>query len=317
MKLLPNRTQPQNEPAPGTASRLAVIIPTRDRPRELKNLLTNLGQQTLPPSQVIVIDSGRGNPDSLRAEYPDLNMIYKKYFPPSAARQRNEGLKHVLSSIVYVGFFDDDIVPDCTAIEHVVAYLDQAIPDVAAVSLNLVNYPQMEFSNLKGLPFVERFALYSRRRGVVLRSGFQTLIGPVDEPVRVSWFPSAAIVCRREVLPPCPFDPWFQTYSYLEDLDFSYRLGRKRTLMVIPSARFIHLEPQTGKDKGFLFGKKEVLNRVHFVRKHKELSLWLCLLGLVLKAGMNLFQFLATGRVAFISRALGNLVGLTRIAFGA
>jgi len=317
MKTTPNELLSLKRSSLNTASRLAVIIPTKDRPGDLKKLLANLGQQTLPPSQVIIIDSGRGISDSLPAEYTDLKMTYKKYSLPSSARQRNEGLKYLLPSISYVAFFDDDIVLDCTAIENVIAFFNQAPPDIAAVSLNLINHPKMEFSNLKGLPFVEQLALYSRRKGVILRSGFQTLIGHVNEPTLVSWFPSGAIVCRREALPIYPFDPWFQAYSYLEDLDFSYRLGKMRKLMVIPSAGFIHQESRIGKEKGFLFGQKEVFNRVYFVRKHEEFSEWRCVLGLVLKSGMNCFQFLATGRIAFISRAFGNLVGLARVMFGA
>jgi len=311
----PNPPRTLKDPPPTGVGPLAAIIPTKDRPRELKNLLVNLEQQTLKPAQVIIIDSGRGSLDALAAEHRILNITYRKYSPPSSARQRNEGLNHLAQAVNYVAFFDDDIILDLKAIENTVAFLDQASTEVAAVCLNLTNHPRLEFPELKRIPLVERLGLYSWRKGVVLRSGFQTLIGPVREPTEVAWFPSTAIVCRRKALPLQSFDPWFQAYSYLEDLDFSYRLGKANRLLVIPSATFFHLESPHGREKRFLFGQKEVLNRVYFVRKHKELSLWLCGLGLILKSAMNLFQFLSTGRIAFLFRSIGNQVGFMRFAF--
>jgi GT2 family glycosyltransferase len=317
MKKTPNQHHALNQLKSCKANHLAVIIPTKDRPLELRNLLINLEQQSLLPEQVIIIDSGKGNSVSLATEHPKLNICYEIFYPPSAARQRNKGLKYLIPSIAYIAFFDDDIALDPSAIENAISFLEQAPPDVGAISLNLLNHPRPEFPLLKGLPIAEWLGLYSQQKGVVLRSGFQILIGTVKQPIQIELFPSGAFVCRREILSFIEFDPWFQAYSYLEDLDFSYRLGKRRKLMAIPSARFIHLESQSGKEKGFQFGQKEVLNRIYFVRKHQELSIWRCLFGLTLRAGMNLFQFTATGRVTFISRALGNFVGLARLVFHA
>ncbi len=65
------------------------------------------------------------------------------------------------------------------------------------------------------------------------------------------------------------FDEFFDGFSYLEDLDFSYTVGRRYRLAVVAGAGYAHHPPGRGDTFDFLhFGRIEIRNRIFFVRKH-------------------------------------------------
>jgi hypothetical protein len=176
----------------------------------------------------------------------------------------------------------------------------------------MVNHPAMDFAELKRTPFAETLGLYARRGGAVTASGFQTMIGPVEATTWTDWLPSGASVWRREIFRGHRFDEWYSGWSYLEDLDFSYRVGRTARLAVVSGAYFLHLQAPGGRGGGYAFGVREVLNRIHFVKKHDELSLGKCRTALALRMAMSLVLAVRDGRTGYLSRAFGNAVGLAK-----
>jgi membrane protein DedA with SNARE-associated domain len=68
-----------------------------------------------------------------------------------------------------------------------------------------------------------------------------------------------------------------------------------------------------------LFGKKEVLNRLHFVSKHPELSRPLCCLALFVRCLMSVVLGITRWQARQFKRTVGNLVGFalaSRNGFG-
>ncbi|MGE5741496.1 MAG: glycosyltransferase family 2 protein, partial [Candidatus Aminicenantes bacterium RBG_16_66_30] len=159
--------------------------------------------------------------------------------------------------------------------------------------------------------------LYSGRGGGVTASGFQTMIGPVTVTTWTEWLPSGASVWRRDIFGRFRFDEWFEGYSYLEDLDFSYRVGRASKLAVVAPARYRHLPASGGRGGGYAFGLREVLNRTHFVRKHPGLSIAKCRAALTLRLLMSLADAVRERKASSAARAFGNAVGLVRSMLGA
>jgi GT2 family glycosyltransferase len=143
------------------------------------------------------------------------------------------------------------------------------------------------------------------------------MIGPLARTEWTDWLPSGASVWRREVARANRFDEWFDGYSYLEDLDFSYRVGKSHKLAVVAGARYHHLQAPGGRGGSYTFGLREVLNRVHFVKKYPELSLRKCYAALSVRLLMSL-ALAARGRQAsFLARAFVYTVGLVRSAINA
>lgn len=299
------------------ASRIAFVVATKDRPEELRRLWRSLLAQTRRPDEVVVVDASAvpAPPPGRGTDAPFL-----RYLPvpiASGTRQRNLGVDAVGRDTDLVGFLDDDAVLDENAVAEMVRFFDQSGPDLGGAAFNLVNHPDLELADLKRTPFAEALGLYARRPGAVTASGFQTMIGAVEATVWTDWLPSGAAVWRREIFHGHRFDEWYSGYSYLEDLDFSYRVGRVYRLAVVGSARYRHLPAEGGRVSPYAFGVREVLNRVHFVRKYDELSLAKCYAALAARLALSLGLAVRERDASFAARALGNAVGLARAALRA
>jgi glycosyltransferase involved in cell wall biosynthesis len=296
--------------------KIAIIVPTIGRCDDLRRMLASLARQSRPPDLVVLVDeNGEGN--ALVSEFPQLEIFVTTFPRGSASAKRNRGIQCVAPEIELIGFMDDDIVLEPQALAAVRDFWVSSPPDLGGVSCNLVNHPPLFASRLKSLKLASRLALYDARGGVVLRSGFHTLLGYVSQTQYVEWLPSTAVVYDRQVLAQHFFDEWYQGYSYLEDLDFSYSISREYKLAVLANARFCHYPSPIGRTAPYLFGKKEVINRLYFVRKHSELSPALCCVALSIRALISTFQGLTRFEGAFFKRAWGNIVALlSRVAPG-
>jgi hypothetical protein len=112
------------------------------------------------------------------------------------------------------------------------------------------------------------------------------------------------------------YDEWFQGYSYYEDIDYSYRVGRKYKLIVLAGAKVQHLSPPFKNDRNYEMGKCQVMNRRYFLRKHDHMSLGLfywATLGLTIA---NLGEGIALKNPGLFARAWGNIAGLFQSSFG-
>lgn len=288
------------------------MIATKDRPKEILAVLKSLENQSKRPNEVIIVDGGT-RPRSENAfcsfKFP---VKYFRYFPPSAARQRNAGIKAVYSEANLVGFLDDDILLDYNALERMLAFWEGASEDTGGASFNLVNHPSLLAPKIKYSYFAKKLNLYSKKPGKVLRSGFQTIVGTVEKTTEVEWIPSTAAVWRRRVLASDHFDEWYEASSYLEDLEFSYRLAKFYRLAVVADARYFHYPAHGGRENCYIFGKREVLNRLYFVRKYPELSIFYCFFALLLRMSLTLYLFFRNGDVHFLQRILGNIAGFKK-----
>ncbi len=298
--------------------RFSFIVPTRNRPRDIRALLRNLSEQTVRPDQVVVIDASDVAQEELKCEFPQLEISYHVFEgEPSAAAQRNAGLAHADAACDLIGFVDDDIVFDPDALEKMLAFWQTAPDDVCGAAFNLVEKEEARSSVLKKSRLVSGMGLYRSETGAVAPSGWHTRLGNVKENAQVEWLISGAVLWRRDVLEKHRFDPFFQGYSYLEDLDFSYGVSRECRLMIVSNAKFQHFHHHDEWDKQrlFNFGLMEVNNRLFFVRKHR-LSVTRCYLGLIIRMMQTVLGAVVGLKLKELSRAKGNIVGLYKTIVG-
>jgi len=291
---------------------ISFVVATKDRPEELIRMWRSLRSQSRVPDEVIIVDSS-ARPSTLvgpQAAPPVLRYI--RTVVASATRQRNLGLDAVGPDTDLIGFLDDDVVLEEGAVEEMLRFFETADAGVGGAAFNMANHPPLDWPVLKRSRLAEALGLYARRGGAVTASGFQTMIGPLARTEWADWLPSGASVWRKDVLRDCRFDEWFGGYSYLEDLDFSYRVGKSYKLAVVAGARYFHLQAPGGRGGGYAFGLREVLNRVHFVKKYPEFSPGKCYAALTARLLMNLAFAARERKASFIARAFGNAVGLVR-----
>jgi len=291
-------------------AKVVFVVATKDRPRELCRLIRSLEAQTRLPDGVIVVDGGSGSVEAFCRSVRAFPVRYVRGLPPSASRQRNLGLEAAPPDAGLIGFLDDDVVLEESALEKMLGFFDGADGRVGGAAFNMLNHPPVAWPRAKLSTFTEAIGLYSRSRGAVSPAGFQTMIGQPWSTVYVDWLPTGASVWRREIFGRFRFDEWFEGYSYLEDLDFSYRVGKAYRLAVVAEAGYYHLPAASGRGNGFEFGRREVLNRVHFVRKNPELSVARCYLALASRLLMSLGLALRERDFHHVQRAWGNIIEL-------
>ncbi|MBI4819772.1 MAG: glycosyltransferase [Deltaproteobacteria bacterium] len=294
--------------------KLGVVIPTKDRPEELRTILRSIRAQSAHPAEIWVVDSSSDPVTGVVDEFGDIRVRYLRHAFPSASAQRNAGVRALSSEVELVAFFDDDITLEPGAISAVYEYWASAPKDVAGCTLNWVNFEQTPAQALKRSRFVEWLGMYSGRPGAVMPSGWHTPIGRVSENRFVDWIPSLASVWRRQVLMTFGFEERFEGYSYLEDLDFSLSVREaNHRLAVLADAGFLHLNSPKGRVSFLRFGQSEVENRVFIVRKHR-LSMSRCLLGLTGRLLATTVSGVLGRERRLLDRVLGNCVGLVRVA---
>jgi GT2 family glycosyltransferase len=293
--------------------RISLIVATKDRPDDMRRLLESLCRQAERPAEIVVVDAGSEPVEPVIAEFPELTTRYLRYWPPSAASQRNAGIRACAPTATLIGFADDDTTFEPEAFANMLSFWKDAAPDILGASFNIRNYPPRDNGLLKHSALAERLGLYSPRPGSVSLSGWQTIIGQMAEMQFVDWLPSTAVVFRRAVFDRDVFDEFFEGYSYLEDLDLGYTISRIGRLVVVVDAGFFHFPSPGGRVSARQFGRYEVRNRLYFVRKHC-LSVTRCYIGLAIRLGMSVGSGLAHWNTGLLLRALGNieeLVGQT------
>ena len=288
--------------------RLAFVVATKDRPDDLRTMLLSLLEQSHRPDQIVIVDSSADPVSAVTQAFPELDIKYIHHTPPSASAQRNIGIRAVDSDIELIGFLDDDVVLAQNALEIMLKFMQTAPENFGGCAFNLMNPPSRSVSRLKESALSRGLGLYSDKKGIVMPSGWQTLTGTVKNTTFVEWLPSGAAVWRRELFDSFRFDEFFDGYSYLEDLDFSYGVSKHHTLAIVADARYWHYPSPSGRVSQYRFGKIEVRNRLYIVRKHR-LSFPRCYLGVMIRLFMTLGSAVKTRNMDDLRRALGNCMG--------
>lgn len=291
--------------------RLAIIIPTKDRPAEVARILANIAEQGERPCRVIIVDGGVSpaiDGAVARSVFPDLAIERVAVYPPSLTAQRNAGIRAVPADATHVAFFDDDVLLEEGALEAMMRFWGEAADDVGGAGFNLTNEPYR-----KPTYFEKFFCVNADRPSMILRSGFQSKVSCIRETARVGWLPGCAMVWRRDVFAECMFDERFSGYARYEEVDFSHRVGRKRKLYIVAGARAAHLSRPESAGFSFALGRMETVNRMYFVRKSPELSVTLCAWGLFGMLLNNIVKGVSRLDRRYLERARGNLSGFASL----
>jgi glycosyltransferase involved in cell wall biosynthesis len=293
---------------------IAFVVPTKDRPDDLRKMLSSLARQTRQPDRVIVVD---GSDPPVRAVVDEfastLSVEYVRVFPPSLARQRNAGMERLGGDITVAGYLDDDIVLEPGAVQAMLEFWENAGPDIGGAAFNITNNPQPGAPRLKQV-----FGIEAARPGRMLPSGFVSSIPPQRTDIETDWLYGGATVWRRAVIGAYPYDEWFVGTGFMEDIDFSFSVRAHYRLMVVAGARLAHYSRPVRPDRQRLLGKWQIVNRMHVVRKHRARGLslaaaWYASFGLFL---LNLAAALVRRRRDPWNRARGNAEGIVSELLG-
>lgn len=290
--------------------RLALIVPTRNRPELLIKLLKTIAKQSVRPFQVVIVDGSDEPIESQIRNYLSADDTYVHVHPPSLTRQRNEGTKQLRNDITLAGYLDDDIELAPGAIEAMLRFWETSSPETGGAEFNITNIPEKKpFSDL-----IRRlFCMDSPIPGKVLCSGFCSSAFPAVKDHPCEWLCGGATIWRREILNTYKFDEWYSGWAYHEDADFSYRVFKKFPLYIVHSAKVTHNPPPFNPQKNFVLGKMTVINRYHFVKKNPELSALLFYWSTIGEFFVNILQSLWERNFDGVRKARGNLSAVYHI----
>ena len=293
--------------APPTRS--MVVICTRNRPGELEKALADVrgNSATL---EVLVADSSEPQQKiDVRRVVSQTTKCQLLDCTPGLARQRNQALDWIRShrdDVQIVHFIDDDTEPEpgyFAAVERTFA-MDRGLGGVGGV---VVNQPFPRFQIAKYV-----FALYSRRPGVVLRSGRST-IGHYEghEAVHAEWLPGCAMSYRLEAIGAVAFDDRLEGYSLGEDLYFSYALGRTHRLTIAKEARVVHHLSPVNRHSAERISRERIELLHRFVRENRDCGLrlsafWWSVVG---EAILHFVHALGARDPEALARARGVAIG--------
>lgn len=293
---------------PAARDNLSVVIPTKDHLEDLRRLLRSLSEQSVRPSEVIVVDGGALPVEPLVLERWPFAARYERVFPPGLAKQQNAGIRRVSPSSTLVAFIDDDIVLERDAVKRMMIFWRDAKPEIGGAAFNLVD----NTSRPRHVWFKSLFGLDSSKQGMLLRSGYQTKIGAVDRTIEVEWLYGGATVWRRELFNSDQFDEWFEGPGHLYELEFCVRAARGYRMVVVADARVREVAAARSWNDTPL-GRWQVVNRLYFVRKHRahpRLSLARCWGALIGQVAVNVCRGIVERDGRYLQRAYGNCTGM-------
>ena len=271
----------------------AVVICTRNRPRELKQTLRSVASQSGAEERLVLVIDGSDRDDAERTadvvqNWRDekLPFHYHRYSgTPAGTRQRNAGIDLLPESVDVVHFIDDDVTLWAGYFDALRRALDRN-PQILGVGGIIAESD--ESSPCPSVYWEHRlFLLQMNQPSRVLPSGQTTpawpLPGRTAQPAE--WLATGASSYRTSVFSEHRFDPSAKGPSpRFEDLDFSFRVAQDGPLAVVPGARCIH-RGSTRNPRGVpATAQERLVRRYWFVEKNMDrplnrLAFWWSVVG--------------------------------------
>lgn len=271
-------------------TRVSVIIATRNRPRDLEELLKSVGVQTRRPDQVLVIDASDNQETSMLVGWfsreTGLTIRYCRAKRASLPAQRNQAIGMLQDGIAV--FLDDDVVLDPSYLEVVEGFMakrsETAIGGLQGVASKAPHpKPQHAWSALGANLNTAIFWVFglpreARRQQVLSTGGYTYVAGPPSADLEVEFISGYNMCFPVSIFKEgARFDEDYGIYggwAYMEDVDFSYRLWSKlrRTNYILANARLVHHHSPIARLRDLDLYRLRVVNRFLFWRKNIRFS---------------------------------------------
>ncbi len=274
----------------------SIVIPTKNRPKELTAMFNSIIEQTRLPDQVIIIDQSKSE-NLVKATLESLvkeTTIILKYF-------HDEGIKGLVQAKAaslnfnecdVISFFDDDIVLESNYLKTIEKALVSS-PNIFGVNGVILNIPSLTFFK-RHLFSLTHFGLYKDLR--------QNVILSIDknsfEPIPVNVLSGGLSSWRKEVFDKVKFDIENNFHAY-EDKEFSIRVGRAfpNQMYIVPTAKLYHYHSAGNRQSLLKRTMTDVVEVIMLFKKNGDFSyfgfdLLMLLFGLFLNSILLSFKYL-------------------------
>ena len=217
--------------------KLAILIATKDRIDELRNLLESVSQSTLLPDKIVIVYSGE-DISSLISQYQKSLNIQIIYSPiASQSVQKSLGIKSLSEDYNWVLFLDDDLVLESNTIKILFdEYLiNPKFGGYAGFGLGISNRSTRRL-NIVVTRCLKFFRLFSDTPGTITKSGHAQPYLDHGTEVDVQWL-NGVSAWNSKVLFNYPSNQVPISYSAYEDVEFSYKVGKDNKMLFVPMAK--------------------------------------------------------------------------------
>jgi len=261
----------------------SAIIPTKNRPADLRLTIQTLLDQTLLPREVIIIDQS-SDERSRNAVHEEFGKARDRFiFTPALKYVRDPGIAGVsaarnrameLCTETIWLFLDDDVIIEPEFLEELQKVYD-ANPTIEGVSGVITNYPPPQWIPRIWMMLFSRGPFLERRLPIYWNADGLRDAGLFP----VTGFSGGLMSFRSEVARTGRFDT---RIGDGEDVDFCLNLAMKPNLVIAPRVRLKHMSSPIGRSndlwlsrfattQGFLYEK-------NWSRRwpHKIFLAWFC-----------------------------------------
>jgi glycosyltransferase involved in cell wall biosynthesis len=254
--------------------KVGVVIPTRNRPEEVLELLNSLSHSSVMPFEVIVVASGQDIESELRSIETPFNLIYRFTAVRGQVAQKSLGLQLISPDVEWVIFTDDDLLfTDCAIEVALEAAANWPASPVLGVGFSLPSTSRIVQLS-EPLRLVARFlGLDAKESGRVLKSGHGTNYLVSIDAIETQWLNGASMWRSPEVMAYSSAVPSSE-YAACEDLFFSYHQHHQGILIFSPNAKIMYQEGEVTNPESPKVFVSAAYWRLAFVRRHSELSIF-------------------------------------------
>lgn len=249
--------------------------------------------QTVKPRELVVVDASDVSQEDQILALLEGSGIELKYVTgvPGRTRQLNQGIGLCEGDPVCI--LDDDVELDARWHQAILECFEAGGPQLGGVQGVIDNLPLYGLwaRFFRGLFFLRRTTTNSPGR--LLPSGYFTMPVAPSRITETEVLVSTAVAYRRQILSEYEFDEHLDGYAHKEDIDFSYRVGRRYSLAITPHARLVHLTTPHSRIAARNWMRMHVVNNHYLFYKNlgsspaRRLAFWWSMIGRLLLAAIK------------------------------
>jgi len=255
--------------------KIGMLIPTRNRPESLDELLTTLDEDVV--SQVVVSSSGSDISHVISRHSNRLHIVHV-VCGSGQIWQKIQGIRYLSDDLDWVVFSDDDLTYQEDFFTKLVEKLTQIPIEIRGVGMNL--YSNLKDAEPKKQNLAGRiFGLQNGIPGEVKRNGECIKYIQNSSVIETKWLNGASI-WRRDTVSRYGSPGSNSRYAAYEDAIFSFEIAKSGKLLYIPEIQANYGREDIPTKLSSETIRAIIYWKIYFV-VHNELSLPRCLWSIV------------------------------------
>ena len=293
--------------------KFGIVVPTRNRPQNLVNLLKSIENSKLHPAALILVDFSDFHYDLPECTFP---VLFERPGIEGQVNQRNYGvnLLNKLKLVDYVLILDDDIVLEVDAISECIStatyYVKQDLRFVG-FSLNIVN---LKSSN----DLFRKMLLYPKKPGLVRITTFNSSLCDLSQDTECDWVVGGAALWSIDFLNRHPNNYPFSGKAYGEDLFYCSQVHNVARFAASSKAKCSHIDSYSTSQINNSFyvryneGVSDTNLRLYLARSFYMYSLPLTIFHILWSGFLGIVYGFMKLSAQHIALALGRIAGILK-----